>query len=739
MENNRMEKSIEELVILAGKGDQTAANELYNRSFKKAYFVAKSALKSADGDYSSQIEDILQDAYVKVFRNLSKLENAAKFQGWLDTIVINECRNFLKKKKPKLFSDMDTKNSEDGSALEFEDSCENDRMEFKPEESVDYSETKRLIAEMLDRMPAEQKMCLLMYYYEEMSVRQIAEAMDCSEGTIKSRLNYARKNLKGQVLELEKKGTKLYCMPLLPFLFWFFREEAEGLVGGMAAGSAAVAGASTGSLAAGTSGTSAGGTGSAGNVGNVAASTSANTVAESGSAAGGSVTKGAALGAKSAAAVVGKSSIGLGVKLAIAAVGAAAVVGGGAAAVKMAASAPVSETEATTAVVESSTEATEAAEPEVITEPVELFGYLGLTRDEVKEKYGEPTDSHDTQYEEGIYSDWRYSNGIELCFAQDDCYSVTCDIEKAFGITQKTDIHELIDMVGGQVVFYNYWRESYEVYDKADFMWSSEDGQTEVGIVTRDSMVYDLYLDNPAVLDPKNGSDTVVISKINENEEVLGYEDVTADFEESLRTFGYADDQLISDTGMTAGEIRKALYLMVRSMFSENSDAYKWNEDGLYKAKWKYEDLDGDGVEEILFASGSYHFATVGVGKMIDGKAVYCGQIGNNGSVFYYPGTGYFIDTYTGGGGHTESLSLLSGSEIKIVAQVDYGESFNETTEDFDFVGYSGLIDGTEVSPEEAQQYIDNIREKYGERIEFAYHDDTDDYLTYGTLCNYGY
>ena len=326
-----MGKSIGELVNLAKQDDQNAVNELYNQTFKKAYFVARTAIKSSDGDYSSQIEDILQDAYVKAFSSLDKLEDPEKFQGWLDTIVINRCKDFLKKKKPTLFSDMASENSNDGSTLEFEDSQENDRMEFKPEETVDYGETKRLIAEMLDRMPEDQKMCLLMYYYEEMSVRQIAEAMDCSEGTIKSRLNYARKNLKGQVLELEKKGTKLYCMPLLPFLYWFFREQAAEFIGGTAGTVAAGAAASTAAAAAGQSVSA----GSASSVAGQTASGSAAQMAAANQTASGSVaaqavgTAGAAV--KTAAAVAGKASLGLGAKLAVAGVSAVVVIGGGAA------------------------------------------------------------------------------------------------------------------------------------------------------------------------------------------------------------------------------------------------------------------------------------------------------------------------------------------------------------------------------------------------------------------------
>lgn len=294
-----------------------------------------------------------------IVKSLNSVVYPEKFQGWLDTIVINRCKDFLKKKKPTLFSDMASENSDDGSILDFEDSRENDRMEFKPEETVDYGETKRLIAEMLDRMPEDQKMCLLMYYYEEMSVRQIAEAMDCSEGTIKSRLNYARKNLKGQVLELEKKGTKLYCMPLLPFLYWFFREQAAEFIGGTAGTVAAGAAASTAAAGAGQSVSA----GSASSVAGQTASGSAAQVASANQTASGSVaaqtavtshaasegavqavsvgmsagtagvgTATAATGAvKTAAAVAGKASLGLGAKLAVAGVSAAVVIGGGAA------------------------------------------------------------------------------------------------------------------------------------------------------------------------------------------------------------------------------------------------------------------------------------------------------------------------------------------------------------------------------------------------------------------------
>ena len=67
---------------------------------------------------------------------------------------------------------------------------------------MDYAETKRLMKEILDGLPEDQKLWVLMYYYEELSVADIADVLGCSTGTVKSRLNYARKKIRNDVEEL---------------------------------------------------------------------------------------------------------------------------------------------------------------------------------------------------------------------------------------------------------------------------------------------------------------------------------------------------------------------------------------------------------------------------------------------------------------------------------------------------------------------------------------------------------
>lgn len=202
------------MIERAKEGDAFAFEQIYNETIKGAYYVARKFLGT-----DTAAEDVLQESYIKVYEKLGEYQ-AGNFQGWVDVIVANRCKDYLKKKNPLLFSEME---SDDGVEFDKEDT----REEFRPDRKVDYDETKRLVKEIIDKLPIDQKMSVVMFYYEQMSVKEIATAMECSENTIKSRLNYGRKTIKAEVEKLEKKGTKLYCAPILPFLLWLLKEEAK--------------------------------------------------------------------------------------------------------------------------------------------------------------------------------------------------------------------------------------------------------------------------------------------------------------------------------------------------------------------------------------------------------------------------------------------------------------------------------------------------------------------------------
>ena len=203
------------LIHKASSGDQDAITELYELTYSSVYKTVKSMIADED-----TVLDIVQDSFIKGFQSLKQLDTPENFRAWMKRIATNKAKDYLKKKKPILFTDME---NEYGEEIDFQDDC----LEHCPEEVLDRKETARLMNEILATLSEEQRLVIGMFYYEEMSVREISEILGCSENTVKSRLNYGRKKVEVKVKELEKRGTKLYSLAPLPFLLWLFRMDAE--------------------------------------------------------------------------------------------------------------------------------------------------------------------------------------------------------------------------------------------------------------------------------------------------------------------------------------------------------------------------------------------------------------------------------------------------------------------------------------------------------------------------------
>lgn len=204
-----------DLVQKAAAGNEAAITELYEQTYNSVYHTVRSMVRDED-----TVLDILQDSYIKAFQSLSQLTDPASFLPWIKRIAVNKARDDLKKRKPILFTEMAT---EDEEMPDIPD----DRADHLPEAMIDRRETTRLMNEILQSLSEDQQMVIGMFYYEQMSVRQIALTLGCSENTVKSRLNYGRKKIEIKVRELEKQGTKLYSLAPLPFLVWLLRSALQ--------------------------------------------------------------------------------------------------------------------------------------------------------------------------------------------------------------------------------------------------------------------------------------------------------------------------------------------------------------------------------------------------------------------------------------------------------------------------------------------------------------------------------
>lgn len=223
-------------LVTAGQyGDQDALNELFNAFYNDVYYFALKTVK--DEDLAC---DITQDTFIKVIESLSDLREPAAFVTWMKQITYNECCRFFKKKK-----ELQVDEDEEGHSIF--DTLTEERADFIPGEALDQEELRSTILAMLDELSPEQRSAVILYYRDEIPVKQIAEIQGVSEGTVKSRLNYARKRLKTSVEEYEKKNDfKLHSFGFFPFMVWLLAASEETMPAATAAGVAGSVSAATG-------------------------------------------------------------------------------------------------------------------------------------------------------------------------------------------------------------------------------------------------------------------------------------------------------------------------------------------------------------------------------------------------------------------------------------------------------------------------------------------------------------
>lgn len=264
MSTDREREKITELVLKLQSGDSGAFGELYKLTSGRAYFVAFEITKN-----EQDAEDVLQESYIKMLEKIGTLDKPESFVSWFHHMVANKSKDSLKKRKPTLF--------EGGEDEAFEVIPDEDTS-FTPEANLDQEELHRAVIEVIDELTEEKRACVMMMYFEEMSVNEISESLEIPVSTVKNRLFTARKDMKAK---FEKRGiTSLYSTAPIGLVIWAFSKTADAMsksfaqsaasakvlsgitVSGAAGGAAATATAAAATTAAGT-GTAAAGTGTA--------------------------------------------------------------------------------------------------------------------------------------------------------------------------------------------------------------------------------------------------------------------------------------------------------------------------------------------------------------------------------------------------------------------------------------------------------------------------------------------
>ena len=196
-------------------GSKEAFEEVYSSSYAYLRTCVIHVVKDNDA-----AQDMMQETYLEICRNIGQLKKPENFLGWASTIANRKCYAFLKKKNAELLR---YENKGDDTEV-LESVAEHE--EFIPESLMENKDKQRMIMEIIDGLTDMQRLCVIGFYYNGLSQEEIADALDIPVNTVKSHLNRAKVKIKNAVVELdEKKGIKLYS--LAPFMLLLLGAEAE--------------------------------------------------------------------------------------------------------------------------------------------------------------------------------------------------------------------------------------------------------------------------------------------------------------------------------------------------------------------------------------------------------------------------------------------------------------------------------------------------------------------------------
>lgn len=194
-----------------------AFEELYRLTSKSAYQTASLLLKNRE-----DIEDVLQNSYIKAYQKLPELKNPESFESWIKSIVENECKNYIKKEKrisaPILFF----KNKTDEHSEDWEQPI--------PQEYMEREELRKNISDIIDSLSPEVRACIVLFHYEDKTLNEISEILDIPLGTVKSRLHNGRKQIEKEFNKLKKKDPTLYGIGAIPVILSLLAYQAKNIV-----------------------------------------------------------------------------------------------------------------------------------------------------------------------------------------------------------------------------------------------------------------------------------------------------------------------------------------------------------------------------------------------------------------------------------------------------------------------------------------------------------------------------
>jgi RNA polymerase sigma-70 factor (ECF subfamily) len=189
------------LILWAQEGDEKAFEELIKRYSNQIVNLSSQIMGSSDDGW-----DIAQEVFISVWKNIRSFDKSKNFYPWVRKITINTCYEELRRRKRERTVSIDNV-EDDGPSIDLPDDS------YSPEEVFNKKEVNEVLAKLMDTLPEHYRVTLWLRVVEDLSYEEIAEELNINIGTVKSRINMARKLMKEKLLKYymeEEDGTSSF-------------------------------------------------------------------------------------------------------------------------------------------------------------------------------------------------------------------------------------------------------------------------------------------------------------------------------------------------------------------------------------------------------------------------------------------------------------------------------------------------------------------------------------------------
>jgi RNA polymerase sigma-70 factor, ECF subfamily len=180
------------LVRESRAGDTRAFDRLITRHRDRVYMIANQILRNHE-----EALDVVQDTFLRAWKNLSRFDGSASLGSWLSRIATNASIDQIRRRQVRPQTEFESVPMSIDAASRTTPS-----QPAKPGESIDRSEIRERFTQALGTLSPEHRAVIVLKEIEDLSYQEIADSVGCSIGTVMSRLFYARKKLQNELRDL---------------------------------------------------------------------------------------------------------------------------------------------------------------------------------------------------------------------------------------------------------------------------------------------------------------------------------------------------------------------------------------------------------------------------------------------------------------------------------------------------------------------------------------------------------